>query len=156
MKPLLFVLIALLPHAACHAELFKCKQADGKVSFQDQPCPPSSTGGRLSVSVASPSGDAPPPPGAANRRMPGMREAELRHAELDARKAEADARASREQAEAYNRSVRCNEARHNLGTLKVEKPVFRYDNNGDRMYLADADRDAARADARRAVAENCR
>lgn len=68
---------------------------------------------------------------------------------------EQEIQARNRQTEAYNRSVRCEKARHALGVLKTERPVFRYDNKGDRQYLEDSKRGAEINAAQRGVAENC-
>lgn len=137
------------------AQTYKCTQPDGKTAFQDQPCHMSGgTGGSVNIKVTPPSSDA-LPPGAplARQRSPyaGSTGAGTQQT--------ADAQAAqqaRQQAEAYNRSSRCNTARRNLGTLKTARPVFQYDNKGDKQYLEDSRRQSEMAAAQRDVAENCR
>lgn len=147
------LLIALLLAGAPvlgQAQMYRCVQPDGKSAFQDQPCAGGSNGGQITVKVTPPS--APPPAGGGRSGLSAAAR------QLDAQqqqRAVADAQAQRAQAEAYSRSVRCNAARHNLGVLKTERPVFSYDNKGDRQYIADADRAGAAAQARQGVAENC-
>jgi hypothetical protein len=53
------------------------------------------------------------------------------------------------------RQVNCNTARHNLGVLKEQRPVFAYDNKGNKQYVEDKDRAGALAKAEADVASNC-
>jgi len=53
------------------------------------------------------------------------------------------------------RQANCNAARHNLGVLKEQRPVFSYDNKGNKQYVEDKDRAGAVAKAEADVASNC-
>ena len=136
------------------AQTYKCIQPNGKTAFQDQPCHMSGgTGGSVNIKVTPPSSD-PLPPSAppARQRSPyaGSTGAGTQTADAQA------AQQARQQAEALNRSSRCNTARRNLGALKTARPVFQYDNKGDKQYLDDGKRQSEMAAAQRDVAENCR
>lgn len=138
------------------AQTYKCTQPDGKTAFQDQPCHMSgSTGGSVNIKVTPPSGDALPPSApAARQRSPyaGSTGPGTGTQTADAQAAQQ----ARQQAEALNRSSRCNSARSNLGALKAQRPVFQYDNKGEKQYLDDSKRQSEVAAAQRGVAENCR
>ena len=54
------------------------------------------------------------------------------------------------------RAQACNSARRNLGVLNEQRPVYSYDNKGNRVFIEDKDRAAALARAQQQVAENCR
>ena len=49
----------------------------------------------------------------------------------------------------------CNTARHNLGVLQEQRPVFSYDNKGNRVFVEDKDRANNIADAQRAITASC-
>jgi hypothetical protein len=49
----------------------------------------------------------------------------------------------------------CNAARHNLGVLGEQRPVYSYDNKGNRNYVEDKDRSAKIAETQRLIAANC-
>ena len=49
----------------------------------------------------------------------------------------------------------CNSARHNLGILQEQRPVFSYDNKGNRVFVEDKDRANTIAETQRAIAANC-
>ena len=53
------------------------------------------------------------------------------------------------------RQTNCNLARHNLGVLNDQRPVFSYDNKGNRQYVEDKDRAGATAQAQADVSSNC-
>lgn len=50
---------------------------------------------------------------------------------------------------------RCNDARRNLGVLKEAKPVFSYNNKGEKQYVSDDNRQTEIAKATEAVARYC-
>ena len=54
------------------------------------------------------------------------------------------------------RAQACGAARHSLGVLSEQRPVYSYDNKGNRVFIEDKDRAAALARAQQQVAENCR
>ena len=51
---------------------------------------------------------------------------------------------------------RCNYARQQLGVAKAERPIYSYDNKGERQYVSDENRKATVAAAEKRVAEDCR
>jgi hypothetical protein len=80
------------------------------------------------------------------RNRESMDRNKARDQEIDARNREINA---------HNRFAHCERARSNLGALKMQRPVFRYDNNGDRQYVEDANRQAEIEAAQGQVAANC-
>jgi hypothetical protein len=137
------VLAALLaaPFVAV-AGPYKCTAADGKVSFQDQPCQAGATGSQITIKTTQPDPNATPP-----KRMTAR--------DLPSTKASDEQKARNEQIDAHNRAVRCNSARRSLGVLKEQRPVFKYNNKGERVYIDDGTRQSEIASAERGVAENC-
>jgi len=152
------VLIALLCAPALAQAAYKCKQPNGSVSFQDQPCEAGATSSTLSL--PPPSGDVGPPKDAAKaagaRVHPAQRQAGgSDKGDSERRRAEADVKAHNDQVEAYNKGVRCANARQQLGVLKAERPVYSRDNAGNKKYMEDNDRPAAIAAAEARVAAEC-
>jgi hypothetical protein len=134
-------LLALLciPQLA-HAQVYRCKQANGATAFQDQPCPAGAAGAKTSVSPVQ--GYA---PGSSDRPA---------QAAPASTAADANA-ANRAQVEAANRSNRCSSARQQLGVMQEQRAVYHYDNDGNKVYVADEDRPAAIASARETIAADC-
>jgi hypothetical protein len=134
-------LLALLcvPQLA-HAEAYRCKKADGSLAFQDQPCPPGASGSQT---------DLPAVQGYA----PSSSDRSVRTA---ASSSSPDPNAAaRAQVQAVNRSNRCNHARQELGVMQEQRPVYHYDNNGNKVFVADQERPAAIATARETIAADC-
>ena len=144
----LCVLLAAFPICTL-AETYKCKQPDGKVSFQDQPCQAGSTGAQIVVRPTAPSVD---PAEIQKKKAASTKDWELA---VQRQRLDEATNARNQQIDAHNRQVRCDNARHTLGVLKSQRPVFRYDNKGERQYIEDSARQSEMAAAQRAVAENC-
>jgi hypothetical protein len=154
--------LAALATPAQAQQMYKCAQPDGKTAFQDQPCHMSgSTGGTVSVKVTPPSSDA-PPPGAAPQPPQRQRSTspyagtQTTADAQNAQKQRQQQQQQQQQQDEFQRSARCNNARSNLGALKAQRPVFQYDNKGEKQYLDDSKRQSEMAAAQRGVAENCR
>lgn len=146
------VLLCACLGSGAWAQTYKCRQADGQTSFQDHPCSGGAAGGQMHINVTPPSADPSSPQ--YNRESAAVRD--LAAKQFDAQQhATNQAQEREQQVEAYNRAVRCNQARNNLGALKSDRPVFRYDNKGDRQYLEDSARKSEMNAAQRAVAQNC-
>lgn len=143
------------------AQINKCKQPDGSLIFQDEPCP--SGASRSTVSVLPPTsradGASAGGEGAQERRAgapaQGQKSLQDQVDEYKKRRAEKEQSAREAEAEAYNRNARCNYARQQLGVVKEVAPVFHYDNKGNKQYIPDENRQAAIAAAQRRVASEC-
>ena len=141
------------------AQTYKCTQPDGKTAFQDQPCHMSGgTGGSVNIKVTPPSSDA-PLPGAQQPQQQQRQRSTSPYAgtqTADAQAGQKQRQQQQQQQDDYQRNARCNNARSNLGALKAARPVYQYDNKGDKQYLDDSRRQSEMAAAQRGVAENCR
>ncbi len=144
-----------------HAQVYKCKQADGSLHFQSAPCQAGASGSTIAmppaarepIGVARQSGNS---DSADSRRASQFRKSPQETAqEIDRRRAEQDIQRNNEEARAYNRLQRCNHARQQLGVLKRARPVYSYDNAGDRHYVEDGNRAAEVAAAEQRVAAEC-
>ena len=145
----LTIAFLLFTAATASAQTFKCKNVDGKVSFQDQPCAGQTTGDRIVVRPTPPSSD---PAEIAKAKAVTTRNSGQ---DLAVSKHNQDVAERNQQVDAHNRTVNCERARHALGTLKQERPVFRYDNKGEKQYIEDSARQAEIGRAQNAVAANC-
>lgn len=125
-------------------QTYKCKKPNGAVSFQDSPCQVGSAGSKMSL---------PPVPSAVPQKPLPSRTSATADREV---RSDDETRIRNAQTAAYNKSVRCNAARQSYGVLKEERPVYRRDNNGDRVYVDDDKRPAEIAAAKRRVDEECR
>jgi hypothetical protein len=111
---------------------------------------------------------AEPSVGAGTATIPGVPQAQpAEQSQASRQVADVQARNRRESqqqayAEAHKndmtpaRAQACGVARHSLGVLSEQRPVYSYDNKGNRVFIEDTDRAAALARAQQQVAENCR
>lgn len=145
---ILMAVLTALPLCAL-AQTYKCKQPDGRLSFQDQPCQSGTSGSKVDI--------RPTPPSANPADIEKMKAASSRSKFQPAPtpKADEEIKARNQQIEAHNRSVRCESARRNLGALKSGRPVFSYNNAGEKQYVEDAARSSELGSAQRQVAEYC-
>ena len=161
-KFLVPVLIALswAPLLAHAQAAYKCKQPGGSVSFQEKPC----QDGATVSTIALPAAPAEAPrvaeqsKGATRARVhPALQQpSQDKGSDFERQRAEAEIKAHNERAMAYNKSVRCNQARQQLGVAKEGGAIFSRDNQGNRNYVDDKDRDGVIARAERTVATECR
>ncbi len=142
----LFAVLIVAP-ALATAQAYKCKQPDGKTSFQDHPCEPGAKGSAMTLV------DPSPPYDPSVKKVPARTSSAKSDKRLDAQPGPDP---FQEQREARKRAAECMNARSNLGVLKEQRPVYRYDNKGERKYIEDAERESAIATAQRRVDESCR
>lgn len=154
MKPMPVRIVSLLVlsclSAVAQAAAYKCVQADGRFSFQDQPCAAGQTASKVALAPAAAPASAPVAAKASGR--PSWQD---QLAESDRRRAEAERKEQVDRAHAQNKAQRCNAARSQLGILKEGHAVFTRDNSGNRQYLEDKDRAAAVQQAERRVSTEC-
>ena len=156
---LVLTALVCLTSTAVHAQAFRCKQANGAMAFQDRPCTEGSVGSAMSLPTPASGRESAPSAGPSNnaaarsqRRVPGQ------ESERDAaqRRADDDIAARNAQNEAYNKGIRCNRARQQLGLAKEPGAIYRRDNAGNRIYVEDNERASVIARAEREVVRECR
>jgi Domain of unknown function (DUF4124) len=136
-----------------YAQAYKCKQADGQVSFQDQPCRQGSPGTTLNLRPPAPIEDQTEPTPQPTKRPKSSASEHERDAQQ--KRADAAVKEQGQQIEALNKSVKCDRARNNLGALKMHRPVYSVDNNGNKKYIDDSARQAEIDATQRTVGQNC-
>jgi len=172
-------------HQVVSAQVYKCKDASGNVAFQGTPCPAETklpprvlptVGQKAELSQQQKNSDAegtnwdaskPRPvvnirPTAPQYAPPVERKTQTASQTLQAKNAAfqqaqllKQSNAALEEAKAVNKANECNQARQQLGVNKESRPIFHYDNNGDKQYVADADRQAHLEAAQQRVANAC-
>ncbi len=174
--------IAGLPSAA-QAQVYKCKQADGKTSYQAAPCPNAHPA--APAPAPAPATAAPPPgpsqqpyydayaPENASKRAtikppppPQPEPVDLPPVSVNGvpmnghpgeRAPHINQAVANEikRANMFNRVQRCDYARQQLAVAKSSHQIYRLDNNADKHYVQDADRSGEIAAAQARVAEDC-
>jgi hypothetical protein len=95
------------------------------------------------------------PPAAASSRK-SWQEKEQEYQQRRVEQQAKETKAYNDKAKAFNQMQRCNYARQQLGVIEDGRRAYSLDNNGDRHYVADEDRQAKAAEARQRVAEACK
>lgn len=148
LKRHIFVLSALatvLGGSAFASEIYKTTDADGNVHYGDRP---SGDPTEERVHITYKRTDA----SAAQARVQSLIENNdiRRQAAADESKTQEDLRAERAE-----RKAKCDDYRAKLETMVTSRRLYRQDENGERVYLDDAQRDEARQRAEELVAEYC-
>ena len=158
MKPALAASLAVLLciPLSLHAQAYKCRQADGSLAFQDHPCEAGTSGSTVDLTPVQGYSPGPDQAPAGERRSSrsGGGQSAAEPNEID--KQNAATKGYNAQVDAHNKQVECDNARDELGALKSERPVFHYDNSGNRIYVEDKDRPARIAAAEQRVASSCK
>ena len=137
-----------LGSAAVADEIYKWTDADGNVHYGDRP-----TGGeneeRMQISYSRTNKTS------VQNRVNAHREAENARADARATAADEQEAAAQEAAEAEERAKRCEDYRGKLETMVQSRRIYREDEDGERVYLSDDEREAARTQAEKLIDENC-
>jgi len=139
-------LILLLPLLA-HAEIVKWVDDKGEVHYSDQP--PATAKAPKSLNIKNqPSSSAPAQKSLADQEL------EFRKRQMEA--ADADKKAAEEKQQAEIAKQNCASARANLKMLQDGVRMTKYNEKGERVFLDDAERAKATAEAQRAVSDWCK
>ena len=174
----LFGAFASLAQVA-QAQVYKCPRPDGSVSYQGSPCP---SHGKLPPPAPAAPAPAPAPaaphavydpyapqnastrptivppplPRAPVERAPQVTPvAAPRPADVQRTQATDALRQEVERIKAQDKAQRCAQARDQVGVNKEERPIYHYDKDGNKVYVADADRARSLAAAQQRVAQEC-
>jgi hypothetical protein len=151
---ILYAAALLFTSHAAHATMHKCKGADGRTSYQDDPCP---LDAKSSTVKAPPPGPVAPPiapeskASSARKADKGIPTVETIRARREQEAREQEAASAR----AYNKSTRCNNARRQLDIAKGNRPIYSLDNKGERNFVSDDQRAGVVKDAEMRVAAEC-
>ena len=149
MKRFLILACALAVSAPALAQLYKWVDKDGRITYSDQP-PPAQTSKQLNIST----GTGSPGPAAAAPRSALERDKELEKGRADAREKEKVAADAERKAESQREN--CNRARSYLRTVTEGGRISYPDSKGERALLDDAQIEAERVKAQKAVDEACK
>jgi len=175
--------LSALPLAA-HAQVYKCVQPNGTIGYQSTPCPtkdepaarptavqlnaqrgtapkdekpyddPYATSASSRPHAQAPVFQAPSPPNDAAQE----KKTSNLTAEVQARNRRENQQQAYQEAHKNDKTVdmaACNGARRNLGVLNEQRPVYSYDNKGNRVFVEDKDRANRIAEAQRSIAASC-
>ena len=129
-------------------EIYKWTDENGTVHYGDRPSG-ASTEERLAMTYTR-TDDA-----AVQQRVQARLEATTARREAQSAAAAAAQKAAEEETLAAERAQRCDKARARLETYLQSQRLYRTDENGERVYLDDADREKARQKAEEQITEYC-
>ncbi len=138
-------LVLCLGGPALATEIYKWTDENGNVHYGDRPSG-APTEERVLISYKRTDGAAVQARVAARRENDEIR----RDARADDARSEEEIRAEREE-----RKKKCEDYRAKLETMVTSRRLYREDENGEREYLDDSEREAARQRAEELVAEYC-
>lgn len=145
----LLILVLLLGSASASAEIVKWVDSQGKVHYSDQPPPAAKSQQPLNIKNQ---------PGAlggtSTAKSPAEQEQDFRKRQMDAADAEKKAAEDKKQAEIARQN--CAAARSNLKSLQEGVRMSRYNEQGERVFMDDAERAKTTEDAQRAVKDWCK
>ncbi len=140
-------IVAAAP-AATGGEIYKWTDAEGNVHYGDRP---TGAGNEERLAISS----SPTDPARLQATVQARQEA---RAERDAARTEAEAAQPTEEelrAEAEERARKCETYRERLQKFVTSRRLYRHDENGERVYLDEAETEAARARVQEQVQEYC-
>lgn len=140
-------IVAAAP-AATGGEIYKWTDAEGNVHYRDRP---TGAAGEERLAISSSSTDR----ARVQATVQARREARAERTEAQAEAAsgqptEEDLRAREEE-----RAQRCETARERLQKFVTSRRLYRHDEDGERVYLDEAETEAARARVQEQVVEYC-
>jgi len=129
-------------------EIYKWTDAEGNVHYGDRPSgDPSEERMHITYSRTNSS--------AVQARVATRRESDEQRREAAAERDGEDQAAADARAEREAREAKCTEFRGKLETMLTAPRLYREDENGERVYLDDAERQEARQRAEERIAEYC-
>lgn len=129
-------------------EIYKWTDADGNVHYEDRPTG-AATEVRLDLTYRSTDRSA------VQKRIQSRVDAQTARDEARSAAEIAEQEAAEDAAAEQQRKERCERSRARLETYLQARRVYRTDENGERVYLDDTQRDEARRKAEEQIAEFC-
>lgn len=129
-------------------EIYKWTDENGTVHYGDRPSG-AATEERLAMTFTRTDNAA------VQQRVQARVEATAARQEARSAAAQAQVEAAEKEAEAAERAERCDKARARLEQFLQSQRLYRMDENGERVYLDDAQRETARQKAEEQITEYC-
>lgn len=129
-------------------EIYKWTDAEGNVHYEDRPTGAASEE-RIDITYRRTDS------GAVNQRVQARLDRQADRTEAKSVAAAQEKEATDKAAAAEERSKACERARARLETYLQSRRLYRTDDNGERVYLDDAERQEARQKAEEQITEHC-
>jgi hypothetical protein len=156
MKRLIALAAALAFSAGAAAQMYKWKDANGRTRYGDTPPP-----GVDATRMRGPSSYAPPAAAGDAKNGKGDKKdkpltPEQAFEKRQKERADADEKSAKERAEAESKRVNCEQAQAQLRSIDSGQRMATINAAGERVYLDDDQRAAARSRAQQAVGDWCK
>ena len=149
----ILLIVLLAATMAVSAQTYKWKDASGATQYSDTPPPPGAKDVQQLGRVPGPPAPAAAGAGTAPKTY-ADRDAEFRKRQTE--KQEAEAKQAKAQEEEQIRARNCDQAKSQFAALDTGARVTRYNDKGERVILDDAGREAAKAEAQKAIDTWCK
>jgi len=149
MNRLLWCAASLAFATSASAQVYKWVDKDGKVMYSDSP-PPTAQSKQLNINTAPPTPSPSPAAAAAAASAGKGTDASAKDPQDAAKKSEEAAKL------AAANEVRCKQATIEFDTMQQETRISRMNDKGERYYMDDAQREAEKARAKKAMDESCK
>jgi uncharacterized protein DUF4124 len=159
MMRIVLMAIAALGATAAQAQVYKCLDANGRVVYSQNPCPPSMKRETMSPRGIPPASSVAPAESAAGKaskdgpKTPAEQEQAARKRQQDAGKAAKEAELKT--AEAQAKAANCDNAKRRLAQYEIGGRISQINDKGERYYMEDAQIETAKAQARTDVSQYC-
>jgi hypothetical protein len=152
--------LALLGVASAHAQVYKCVDAGGQIVYLQDPCPANMKPGTMSRNVrpapaAAPAGNAAKGEAAKSTAPKTAAEQEQAFRKRQQDQAKAAKESEEKSAEAQRKQENCRNARERLAQYETGGRIARFNAQGERYYLEDAQIEQEKARARTDAAKSC-
>ncbi len=128
--------------------IYKWTDEDGNVHYEDRPSG-AATEERMALSYRRTN------PGSVQKQRQGVADSVAARQEARAKADEAAKSAEEEAAEAADNQKKCETYRARLQTFVQSRRLYRQDENGERVYLDEAETQKARENVEELIAEHC-
>lgn len=142
--------ILLIVPALSQAQVYKCGNKDGSVSYQARPCPTNTSTSRMQISNKI----SPNTPSAQEVMRRLQSQVDVVDAEQQQRRAQSEQRQQQQQ-QREALEAHCAFARQQIAVVQTARPVYRVDEKGERQYLEDNERANKIADMQQKMAQHC-
>ena len=153
-----FFAFGLVAAAGVQAQVYKCADASGNISYSQRPCPantkrePMSKGGIPSAPAAA-AEDAAGKAAKGGPMTPAQQEQAFRQRQQDQAKAAKDA--AQKTAETQAKEANCRNARARLAQYEIGGRITQINAQGERYYMDDAQIESEKARASAEVSQLC-
>ncbi|HET7199372.1 MAG TPA: DUF4124 domain-containing protein [Burkholderiales bacterium] len=159
-----FFTLALIAAAGVQAQVYKCADASGNISYSQRPCPANMKREPMSRGAIPRAPAAHSDEGAADKaakgeagknapKTPAQQEQAFRQRLQDQAKAEKDA--AQKAAEAKRKEENCRNSKQRLAQYEIGGRITRINEQGERYYMDDAQIESEKARASADVSQFC-